>query len=92
MGLIGGLARVAVASGTWTAVSNRVSRRQAERWAQQDQQPYQEAAPAPQRAAPAPSDAGQDRIAQLKELAELKQQGILTEEEFANEKAKILAA
>jgi hypothetical protein len=94
MGLIGGIARVAVASGTWTAVSNRVSRRQAERWSQQDQQHYQAAAPAPAAPAPAasaPSDAGQDRIAQLKELAELKQNGILTEEEFAREKAKILA-
>jgi hypothetical protein len=84
MGLIGGIAKTAIASGTWTAVSNGVSRRQANRWAQQDQQAYEPAA-APA-AAPAP-----DPVAQLKDLADLKAQGILTEEEFAAQKAKILA-
>lgn len=89
MGLIGGIARVAVASGTWTAVSNRVSRRQADRWSQQDQQDQQYSQqPAP---APAPaSGAGRDPIAQLKDLADLKAQGVLTEEEFAAQKARIL--
>jgi len=88
------MARTAVVAGTATAVSNRVSRRQASRWAQQDdpyggqqqyeQQPaYQE--PPPPAAAPEP-----DPIAQLKQLATLKDQGILTEEEFAAQKAKIL--
>jgi Short C-terminal domain len=89
MGLIGGIARTAVAAGTWTAVSNRVSRRQADRWAQQDQQQYyQQQAPA---SAPAvPQEPPRDPIAQLKDLADLKSQGILTEEEFATQKARIL--
>jgi Short C-terminal domain len=89
MGLLRGVARTAVVAGTATAVSNRVSRRQANRWSQQEeQQPAQQqyAEPAP---APAPA-AAPDPIAQLKELAELKDQGILTEEEFAAQKAKIL--
>jgi hypothetical protein len=92
MGLIGGIARTAVASGTWTAVSNGVSRRQANRWAQQDQQAYQQQAyqqPAP--AAAAAAEPARDPVEQLKDLADLKAQGILTEEEFAAQKAKILA-
>ncbi len=86
-GLLRGVARTAVVAGTATAVSNRVSRRQADRWAQQDQQQYaqQYAAPAAEPAPEAP-----DPIARLKQLAELKDQGILTEEEFAAQKAKIL--
>ena len=90
-GLLRGVARVAVVSGTATAVSNRVSRRQANRWAQQEAPPYQEQAPPPPppaAAAPAPAESTVD---QLKELAALKQQGILTEEEFAAQKAKVLA-
>jgi hypothetical protein len=91
-GLLRGMARTAVVAGTATAVSNRVSRRQADRWYGQDpyapQQQYAEPAPeaAPQ-AAPA-----QSRVEKLKELGELKAQGILTEEEFAAEKARILAS
>ena len=96
MGLIGGMARTAVAAGTWTAVSNRVSRRQANRWAEQDQQQYQQQYQQQQyyqQAAPAPAgDATGDRIARLKELGELKTSGVLTEQEFEAEKAKILAA
>ena len=88
MGLIGGIARVAVASGTWTAVSNRVSRRQANRWSEQDQQYSQE--PVQAQAPAAASGAGRDQIAQLKDLADLKAQGVLTEEEFAVQKARIL--
>jgi Short C-terminal domain len=91
-GLLRGVARTAVIAGTATAVSNRVSRRQAQRWQQQgtnpyDQQPaYQE--PPPQYAPePAPQP---DMVQQLKELAQLKDQGILTEEEFAAQKARIL--
>ena len=84
-GLLRGIARTAVAAGTWTAVSNRVSQRQANRWAEQDARSYPQPQPAPQPAPPAP-----DPIAQLKELAELKSQGILTEEEFATQKARIL--
>jgi membrane protease subunit (stomatin/prohibitin family) len=89
-GLLRGIARVAVVSGTATAVSNRVSRRQANRWAQQDDQQYQDQQYAAQPTAPAP--AAPDPIAQLKELAELKNQGILTEDEFAAQKAKLLAS
>ena len=86
-GLLRGMARTAVVAGTATAVSNRVSRRQAQRWGYTDQGPEPEPEPAP---APAPAAPQADPIAQLKELAELKQQGILTDEEFAAQKAKIL--
>jgi Short C-terminal domain len=89
-GLLRGVARTAVIAGTATSVSNRVSRRQAERWSQQDaQQPaYQEPPPPPP---PAPAAAaGPDPIEQLKELGALHEQGILTDDEFAAQKAKIL--
>lgn len=87
-GLLRGMARTAVVAGTATAVSNRVSRRQSERWAAQDQAYYpQEQAPPPA-AAPAPS--GESRMEQLKELGELKAQGVLTDQEFEVEKARIL--
>ena len=90
-GLLRGVARTAAIAGTATAVSNRVSRRQARRWGQQD--PYAQE-PEPTYAAPAPPPAAAppapDPIEQLKQLAELKQQGILTEEEFAAQKAKLL--
>jgi hypothetical protein len=92
-GLLRGLARVGVAAGTWTAVSNGVSRRQANRWARQDEQQYyeqqQQQAAVQQQAAPAPAPQ-RDTVQQLKDLAELKAQGILTEQEFAAQKAKIL--
>jgi hypothetical protein len=95
-GLLRGMARTAVVAGTATAVSNRVSRRQAQRWAAQDYQEYPQeyAAPPPPQAAPppAPSGGGDSRVDQLKELASLKEQGVLTEEEFASEKARILAS
>ncbi|HKI67012.1 MAG TPA: SHOCT domain-containing protein [Solirubrobacterales bacterium] len=85
------MARTAMIAGTATAVSNRVSRRQGERWQAQE---AQGAAPPPQQAAaPAPvaAPAGeQSTIEQLKELAALKDQGVLTEQEFAAQKAKIL--
>ena len=89
-GLLRGMARTAVVAGTATAVSNRVSRRQAHRWAAQDAQAYE---PPPQQYAPPPPPAngGPDPIEQLKELAALKDQGILTEEEFAEQKARILS-
>ena len=87
-GLLRGVARTAAVAGTATAVSNRVSRRQGNRWAAQDQESAAQAAPAP---VPAPNG-GQDIVAQLKDLASLKQQGVLTEEEFASQKARILAA
>lgn len=90
-GLLRGMARTAVVAGTATAVSNRVSRRQAERWTSQEvaEQP---AAPPPVAAAPPAGGGGQSTIDQLKELGELKAQGILTEEEFAAQKAKLLAS
>jgi hypothetical protein len=85
-GLIRGVARTAVVAGTATAVSNNVSRRQAGRWAEQQPQPQY----APPPAAPA-SNSMDDKIAQLKELGELKAQGILTDAEFEAQKAKLLA-
>lgn len=88
-GLLRGVARTAVIAGTATTVSNRVSRRQGQRWAQQEEQ---QQAPAPVAAAPEPAAGGQSMIDQLKELGELKAQGILTEEEFAAQKAKLLNA
>jgi hypothetical protein len=87
-GLLRGVARTAAVAGTATAVSNRVSRRQAQKWGEQDQQQaYDEQAPQEPVEPPAPADP----IAQLKDLAELKAQGVLTEEEFAAQKARILA-
>jgi hypothetical protein len=87
-GLLRGMARTAVVAGTATAVSNRVSRRQANRWAQQGPQYYEEPQAAPAPAPPAP--AAPDPIEQLTKLAELHTQGILTDEEFAAQKAKLL--
>ena len=88
-GLLRGIARVAVASGTATAVSNRVSRRQAERWAGQGTPAYmaQTGGP-PEEVEMAPPP--RDPVEQLRELGELHQQGILTDEEFAAQKAKLL--
>jgi hypothetical protein len=89
-GLIRGVARTAVVAGTATAVSNRVSRRQADRWAQQGQAQPGYMAPVetgPPQAAPA---AAADPIEQLKELGELHEKGVLTDEEFAAQKAKLL--
>ena len=92
-GLLRGMARTAVVAGTATAVSNRVSRRQAERWGAQEAAagppPQEQYAPPP---AAAPAAPGADRVEQLKDLADLKQQGVLTEEEFAAEKARILGS
>ena len=91
-GLLRGVARTAMIAGTATAVSNRVSKRQGERWAQQEAQQMQQQAPPPApEAAPAPAPGGEaSLIDQLKQLGELKSQGILTEEEFAAQKAKLL--
>lgn len=95
-GLIRGVARTAVIAGTATTVSNRVSRRQRGRWAQQDAEQQQMQQPAPQQPVqqvPAPAPPGDDRstqLAQLKELGELRDQGVLTEAEFAEQKRRIL--
>ena len=95
-GLLRGVARTAVVAGTATAVSNRVSRRQANRWASQDQQSYEEQ-PYQQEQAyaappPAPADDMDTKLAQLRELGELKSQGVLSEEEFAAQKQRILGS
>ena len=96
-GLLRGVARTAAIAGTATAVSNRVSRRQGARWAAQEatEQPQQGYA-APQQGYAAPPQApaaapAPDPIRQLKDLAALHDQGVLTDEEFAAQKAKILA-
>jgi Short C-terminal domain len=99
MGLLRMAARTAVVAGTATAVSGRVQRRQQGRWAEQDQQEYEQqqyeqqqaaqaAAPPPAAAAPAANT--DDVIAQLKQLGELRDAGVLTDEEFFAQKAKIL--
>jgi Short C-terminal domain len=88
MPLIRGVARTAVIAGTATAVSNRVSRRQAGRWAAEEPQ---EAEPEYQQPPPAAAPAQPDKLAQLKQLGELKESGVLTEAEFEAQKAKILA-
>ena len=103
MGLIRGMARTAVVAGTATAVSNRVSRRQANRWQEKDQQQAdataaeeQQAAPQQQAYAPPPpqpqAPAETDMLTQLQQLGELRSAGVLTEEEFAAQKAKILGS
>ncbi|HEV7210559.1 MAG TPA: SHOCT domain-containing protein [Blastococcus sp.] len=100
MPLLRGIARTAVVAGTATAVSGRVQRRQQRRFAAKDAPPEQdtgqqdaeydeEAAPPPvpeQRSAPSTADT----LEQLKQLGELKEQGVLTESEFAVQKEKIL--
>ncbi|MER5945806.1 SHOCT domain-containing protein [Streptomyces sp. NPDC001904] len=94
-GLLGTMARTAVISGTASAVSGRVNRRLAERDAQRQAPAYEaaqyqaSAAPPP---APAPAGNGQDRVGQLTALADLRAQGLLTDEEFAREKARILGS
>jgi hypothetical protein len=95
------MARTAVVAGTATAVSNRVSRRQANRWAASEQQQMeheayqqQQYAPPPQQYAPPPPPQGDDmddKIASLTKLGQLRDQGILTDAEFEAQKAKILA-
>ena len=103
MGLFGMMARTAVVAGTATAVSNRVSRRQANKWQQQsdaqadeqgqDQQApppqYQQPPPAP---APAASGEGSSLVDEIQKLATLKEQGLLSEDEFAAAKSKLLGA
>jgi Short C-terminal domain len=93
-GLLRGIARTAVVAGTATAVSNRVSRRQANRWAAQEQQAYEPQGyeQAPPVDAPPPADDMDAKLAQLRELGELKSQGVLTKEEFAAQKRRILGS
>lgn len=98
-GLMRGVARTAVVAGTATAVSNRVSRRQAARWSEPQARAAQEPAyqepvyqPAPAPAAPSAASSATDRIAALKDLADLQAAGILSPEEFEAEKARLLAS
>jgi hypothetical protein len=99
MGLIGGMARTAVVAGTATAVSNRVSRRQAGRWAAQEpqyqepqyQQPQYQAPPPPPQDDADDADDADDMIAQLEKLGQLRDKGILTDAEFAEQKARLLS-
>jgi hypothetical protein len=94
MGLVRGVARTAAIAGTATAVSNRVSRRQAGRWAEQEQAaappPQQYAAPPPPAPVAAPAPSGDDMLEQLTKLGELRDKGILTEAEFEAQKGKLL--
>ena len=93
-GLLRGIVRTAAIAGTATAVSNRVSRRQAGRWARHDaqqQQVYaQQEADAPEDAGP-PADNLDDKLAQLERLGNLKERGVLSEAEFAEQKQRILS-
>jgi len=112
MGLLRGVARTAVVAGTATAVSGRVQRRQAEKYAERDQQIYasraegwsegaaaatSNSAPPPTNSAPPPTSSAppstgpqDDMLTQLKRLGELHESGVLTDEEFAAQKAKLL--
>ena len=87
MGLLRGMARTAVVAGTATAVSNRVSRRQARRWGadEQAQEPAQQQAPEPE-----PASTADDTYKQLAQLGQLKDQGVLTQEEFDAKKSQLL--
>jgi hypothetical protein len=80
-----------VVAGTATAVSNRVSRRQANRWAAEDEQAYADQAPPPPPPPQAPPEPEADPLEQLKKLGELKEAGVLTDAEFEVQKAKILS-
>jgi hypothetical protein len=98
------MARTAAVVGTATATRNAVNRRQAdknyaayEHAAQQSAPPPQQSAPPPQQSAPPPQEyappPSQDEvITQLERLGALKAQGIITEQEFAAQKAKLLGA
>ncbi|MFA7266978.1 MAG: SHOCT domain-containing protein [Candidatus Nanopelagicales bacterium] len=93
MGLLRMAARTAVVAGTATAVSGRVANKQQQKYAaqEQEQQAQQaQAAPAPVAPAPEPVPAADDSMAQLQKLADLHKAGVLTDEEFAASKAKIL--
>ena len=97
MGLMRGMARTAVVAGTATAVSNRVSRRQANRWSAQEQPQEEAAAPPPPPPPPPPPSAQpaassqSDMLDALQKLGELKSAGVLTEAEFQYQKGRILA-
>ncbi|GLW34876.1 SHOCT domain-containing protein [Actinoplanes regularis] len=89
-GLLRGIARTAVVAGTATAVSNRVSRRQAGRWARQEEERYYDDEPVEAEPEPVAPDPVSTKLGQLRQLGELKTQGLLTDAEFEVEKSKIL--
>ena len=93
-GLLRGIVRTAAIAGTATAVSNRVSRRQAGRWARHDAQQQQQAYEQQEDAAPenAGPPAADDMLTQLERLGDLKDRGVLSEAEFAEQKQRILGA
>jgi hypothetical protein len=88
MGLLRMAARTAVVAGTATAVSGRVARRQDQKYAAQDQQAYDQQQPQVAAAPAAPP--ADDQTAELQNMAQLHQQGVLTDEEFSAAKAKAL--
>lgn len=90
MGLVRMAARTAVVAGTATAVSGRVARRQNARWAEDDQAAYDQQMAQQQASQAPPAPAADDKTAQLQNLAELHSQGVLTDDEFAAAKAKLL--
>jgi hypothetical protein len=90
-GLLRGVARTAVVAGTATAVSNRVSRRQAGRWAAQNEAPQGYAQEPTNVAAPqAPGTDVNTKLAQLRELGQLRDSGVLDDAEFELQKSQIL--
>ena len=89
MGLLRMAARTAVVAGTATAVSGRVAHRQDQKYAAQEQEQYEQAAAAAEPAAP-PAPEQDEQVAKLQELAQLHKQGVLSDEEFAAAKAKVL--
>jgi|SRR5436190_9262481 len=93
-GIVGMAARTAVVAGTATAVSGRVSRRQEQKYSSQDQAAYEQQMAAQQQAAPAPAPAaggGDDMVAQIEQLSQLHNSGVLDDEQFEAAKAKLLA-
>ena len=91
-GLLRGIARTSVVAGTASAVGGRVRHRQDQKWARQDAEAGPEpVSEVPQQRSAAPAAPAKDRLQQLKELGDLKAQGVLSEDEFATEKAKLLA-
>ncbi len=103
-GLVRGVARTAVVAGTATAVAGGVRHRQDQRYSAREQAAYDQqqaaynqgaadaaAQPPPAPAPPAPAAGGDDMMAELEKLADMKSKGLLTDDEFAAAKAKILA-
>jgi hypothetical protein len=86
-GLLRGVARTAVIAGTATSVSNRVSKRQGERWAEQEAPPQQ---PQQQQVVETPPPAAADYTAELEKLAELRDKGVISADDFEAKKNQLL--